>query len=114
MTRVHNLGFPRIGHKRELKKATEAYWSGEIDGAELEARGAQLRERHWRIQQTCGVDLVPVGDFTFYDQMLDMSCTLGAIPPPLWLLWWPSRSRYLLCHGPWFQDPARYGDDQVV
>ncbi|MBU2754068.1 5-methyltetrahydropteroyltriglutamate--homocysteine S-methyltransferase [Acidithiobacillus sp. CV18-2] len=81
MTRVHNLGFPRIGHKRELKKATEAYWSGEIDGAELEARGAQLRERHWRIQQTCGVDLVPVGDFTFYDQMLDMSCTLGAIPP---------------------------------
>ncbi|MEY2340865.1 5-methyltetrahydropteroyltriglutamate--homocysteine S-methyltransferase [Acidithiobacillus sp. IBUN Pt1247-S3] len=81
MTRVHNLGFPRIGHKRELKKATEAYWSGDIDGAELEARGAQLRERHWRIQQTCGVDLIPVGDFTFYDQMLDMSCTLGAIPP---------------------------------
>jgi 5-methyltetrahydropteroyltriglutamate--homocysteine methyltransferase len=81
MTRMHNLGFPRIGHKRELKKATEAYWSGEIDAAELEARGAQLRERHWRIQQTCGVELVPVGDFTFYDQMLDMSCTLGAVPP---------------------------------
>ncbi len=81
MTRVHNLGFPRIGHKRELKKATEAYWAGEMDANQLEAQGAILRERHWRIQQTCGVDLVPVGDFSFYDQMLDMSCTLGAIPP---------------------------------
>jgi len=81
MTRVHNLGFPRIGHKRELKKALESFWSGEIDGAELEARAAVLRERHWRIQQTCGIDLVPVGDFSLYDQMLDMSCTLGAIPP---------------------------------
>ncbi len=81
MTRVHNLGFPRIGHKRELKKATEAYWAGEMDANQLEAQGANLRERHWRIQQTCGVDLVPVGDFSFYDQMLDMSCTLGAIPP---------------------------------
>ncbi|WP_291511273.1 5-methyltetrahydropteroyltriglutamate--homocysteine S-methyltransferase [Acidithiobacillus sp.] len=81
MTRVHNLGFPRIGHKRELKKALESFWSGEIDGEELEARAAQLRERHWRIQQTCGVELIPVGDFSLYDQMLDMSCTLGAIPP---------------------------------
>ncbi|MBU2824850.1 5-methyltetrahydropteroyltriglutamate--homocysteine S-methyltransferase, partial [Acidithiobacillus ferrooxidans] len=42
---------------------------------------AQLRDRHWRIQQTCGMDLVPVGDFSLYDHMLDMSCTLGAIPP---------------------------------
>lgn len=81
MTRVHNLGFPRIGHKRELKKALESFWSGEIDGMELEARAAQLRERHWRIQQTCGVELIPVGDFSLYDQMLDMSCTLGAVPP---------------------------------
>ncbi len=81
MTRVHNLGFPRIGHRRELKKATESFWAGELDAAGLEAQGAGLRERHWRIQQTCGVHLVPVGDFSFYDQMLDMSCTLGAIPP---------------------------------
>ncbi len=81
MTRVHNLGFPRIGHRRELKKATESFWAGELDAAGLEAQGAALRERHWRIQQTCGAGLVPVGDFSFYDQMLDMSCTLGAIPP---------------------------------
>ncbi len=81
MTVVHNLGFPRIGHKRELKKALESFWSKEIDEKELQSRAALLRERHWRIQQTCGVDIVPVGDFSLYDHMLDMSVTLGAIPP---------------------------------
>ncbi len=81
MTSVHSLGFPRIGHKRELKKALESFWSKEIDEKELQSRAAQLRDRHWRIQQTCGMDLVPVGDFSLYDHMLDMSCTLGAVPP---------------------------------
>ncbi len=81
MASIHNLGFPRIGHKRELKKALESFWSREIDEKALQSRAAQLRERHWRIQQTCGLDQVPVGDFSLYDHMLDMSCTLGAIPP---------------------------------
>ncbi|MCL4526147.1 MAG: 5-methyltetrahydropteroyltriglutamate--homocysteine S-methyltransferase [Gammaproteobacteria bacterium] len=81
MTSVHSLGFPRIGHKRELKKALESFWSREIDEQELQSRAAQLRDRHWQIQQNCGMDLVPVGDFSLYDHMLDMSCTLGAIPP---------------------------------
>ena len=78
MTTVHNLGFPRIGAKRELKFALESYWKGESSRDELKGLGAQLRQRHWQNQQ--GLDLVPVGDFAFYDQVLDMSFTLGNLP----------------------------------
>ncbi len=78
MTTTHNLGFPRIGAKRELKFALESYWKGDSSRDELKALGAHLRQRHW-INQT-GLDLVPVGDFAFYDQMLDMSFTLGNLP----------------------------------
>ncbi|WP_076998070.1 5-methyltetrahydropteroyltriglutamate--homocysteine S-methyltransferase [Variovorax sp. KK3] len=78
MTTIHNLGFPRIGARRELKFALESYWKGATTRDELLAIGAQLRERHWNDQQ--GLDLVPVGDFAFYDQMLDMSFTLGNLP----------------------------------
>lgn len=78
MVTTHNLGFPRIGAKRELKFAVESYWKGESSRDELKARGAQLRQRHW-INQSA-LDLVPVGDFAFYDQMLDMSFTLGNLP----------------------------------
>jgi len=78
MITTHNLGFPRIGAKRELKFALESYWQGQTARGELEATGAQLRRRHWADQ--AGIDLVPVGDFSFYDQVLDMSCTLGNLP----------------------------------
>ncbi|GAA5232047.1 5-methyltetrahydropteroyltriglutamate--homocysteine S-methyltransferase [Verticiella sediminum] len=78
MARTHNLGFPRIGAKRELKFAQEAYWKGQSSLAELKASGAKLRQRHWENQ--AGLDLVPVGDFSFYDQVLDMSFTLGNLP----------------------------------
>ncbi|RZL06517.1 MAG: 5-methyltetrahydropteroyltriglutamate--homocysteine S-methyltransferase, partial [Rubrivivax sp.] len=78
MTTTHNLGFPRIGAKRELKFALESYWKGDSSRDELKALGAQLRQRHWAHQ--AGLDLVPVGDFSFYDQMLDMSFTLGNLP----------------------------------
>ncbi|MBB3178588.1 5-methyltetrahydropteroyltriglutamate--homocysteine S-methyltransferase [Variovorax sp. Sphag1AA] len=78
MTTTHNLGFPRIGAKRELKFALESYWKGESSRSELEELGAQLRQRHWNDQQ--GIDLVPIGDFSFYDQVLDMSFTLGNLP----------------------------------
>ena len=78
MTTIHNLGFPRIGARRELKFALESYWKGESARSELKALGAQLRERHWASQQD--LDLVPVGDFSFYDQVLDMSFTLGNLP----------------------------------
>jgi len=78
MTTIHNLGFPRIGAKRELKFALESYWNGESSLDELKALGAQLRQRNWENQT--GLDLVPVGDFAFYDQVLDMSFTLGNLP----------------------------------
>jgi len=78
MTKIHNLGFPRIGAKRELKFGLEAYWKGQSGRDELKALGARLRARHWADQQA--LDLVPVGDFSFYDQVLDMSFTLGNLP----------------------------------
>jgi 5-methyltetrahydropteroyltriglutamate--homocysteine methyltransferase len=81
MTKAANLGFPRIGAKRELKKATEAYWKGEIDAATLRSAGAQLRATHWKLQREAGIDIIPSNDFSFYDQMLDMTAMLGAVPP---------------------------------
>lgn len=78
MTTIHNLGFPRIGARRELKFALESYWKGESSLDELKALGADLRQRHWN--QQAGLDLAPVGDFSFYDQVLDMSFALGNLP----------------------------------
>lgn len=78
MVTTHNLGFPRIGAKRELKFALENYWTGKSSQDELMSLGAQLRQRHW--EQQSGFDLIPVGDFSFYDQVLDMSFMLGNIP----------------------------------
>lgn len=78
MANTHNLGFPRIGSKRELKFALEAYWKGESSCDELKTLGTKLRKRHWQDQKD--LDLVPVGDFAFYDQVLDMSFTLGNLP----------------------------------
>ncbi|AWJ93714.1 5-methyltetrahydropteroyltriglutamate--homocysteine S-methyltransferase (plasmid) [Azospirillum baldaniorum] len=78
MATTHTLGFPRIGAKRELKFALEAYWKGASSRDELVRVGADLRKRHWRDQGA--LDLVPVGDFAFYDQVLDMSFTLGNLP----------------------------------
>ncbi|CAN6484263.1 unnamed protein product [Victoria cruziana] len=77
--KTHNLGFPRIGARRELKFALESYWKGQSSREDLQALGAQLRQRHWA-QQQARCDLVPVGDFAFYDQVLDMSFTLGHLP----------------------------------
>ncbi len=78
MVTTHNLGFPRIGAKRELKFALESYWKGQSSRDELKALGARLRQRHWENQST--LDFAPVGDFAFYDQVLDMSFTLGNLP----------------------------------
>ncbi len=78
MVTTHNLGFPRIGAKRELKFALETYWKGQSSRDELKATGEQLRARHWANQ--AGLDFAPVGDFAFYDQVLDMSFTLGNLP----------------------------------
>ncbi len=77
---THNLGFPRIGADRELKKALEAYWRGDIDQAQLLQVGRNLRERHWRLQADAGLNWIPTGDFAWYDQVLTLSATLGNIP----------------------------------
>ncbi len=80
VTLATNLGFPRMGPYRELKMALESYWSGRTTAEDLERTGAELRERHWRFQAGHGIDHVPCGDFSFYDQVLDTAQWLGAIP----------------------------------
>ncbi|ACE83506.1 5-methyltetrahydropteroyltriglutamate--homocysteine S-methyltransferase [Cellvibrio japonicus] len=77
---THNLGFPRIGADRELKKALEAYWRGDITQAQLEQTGRKLRQTHWQWQADAGLSLIPTGDFAWYDQVLTLSATLGNIP----------------------------------
>ncbi len=77
---THNLGYPRIGEHRELKKATEAYWQGQSSLEELERTGTELRRRHWLKQRDAGMDWVPVGDFSFYDHVLDTTCMVGNVP----------------------------------
>ena len=78
MVSTHSLGFPRIGAKRELKFVLESYWKGEISKEELITQGALLRQRHWKDQDS--LTWAPIGDFAFYDQVLDMSFTLGNLP----------------------------------
>ncbi|WP_447642754.1 MULTISPECIES: 5-methyltetrahydropteroyltriglutamate--homocysteine S-methyltransferase [Chitinophagaceae] len=80
MMQTHNLGYPRIGSRRELKKAEEAYWGGKIAVNELLQTGKEIRLHNWKLQQETGIQLVPVNDFSFYDQMLDMSLMVGSIP----------------------------------
>ncbi len=77
---THNLGYPRIGSNRELKKACEQYWSGKISVEELIKVGRDTCTLNWRIQQQAGIDLIPSNDFSYYDHVLDMSLTVGAIP----------------------------------
>ncbi|WP_336778608.1 5-methyltetrahydropteroyltriglutamate--homocysteine S-methyltransferase [Pantoea sp. USHLN256] len=76
----HTLGFPRVGLRRELKKAQESYWAGKSSQEELLAVGRELRARHWQQQQDAGVDLLPVGDFAWYDHVLTTSLMLGNVP----------------------------------
>ncbi len=80
MALAHNLGFPRIGRDRELKKALEAHWKGDLDTAGLRAVGRELRAAHWQLQKDAGIELLPVGDFAWYDQVLTHSLMFGVIP----------------------------------
>ncbi len=77
---THNLGFPRIGHQRELKKALESYWAGRSSSEDLIEVGRQIRQRNWRLQQAAGIDLIPSNDFSFYDHVLDTCALVGAVP----------------------------------
>lgn len=80
MARTHISGFPRIGAHRELKFAQESFWRGESDDAYLRGVGKELRARHWELQRAAGLDFVAVGDFAWYDPMLNLTALLGALP----------------------------------
>ncbi len=76
----HNLGFPRIGAKRELKKAVESYWRSEMSQDQLKQIGQEIRREHWKLQHKAGLNLIPVGDFSWYDHVLTTSALLGVVP----------------------------------
>ena len=79
MTSSATLGYPRIGPRRELKKALETYWvDGNADA--LQETAMAMRAAGWATQKSHGLDHIPSNDFSFYDQVLDMCCLLGAIP----------------------------------
>jgi 5-methyltetrahydropteroyltriglutamate--homocysteine methyltransferase len=80
MLKTAVLGYPRIGAGRELKKATESYWKGEISKEALLKTGAEIRKANWLTQKQAGIDVIPSNDFSFYDQVLDMTALLGAVP----------------------------------
>ncbi len=80
MNTFHLAGYPRVGAKRELKFAVEAFWKGNKSESELRQMAADIRQQNWATQISAGADLLPVGDFSFYDHVLDTVCALGAIP----------------------------------
>ncbi|MFQ5689178.1 MAG: 5-methyltetrahydropteroyltriglutamate--homocysteine S-methyltransferase [Gemmatimonadota bacterium] len=75
-----NLGYPRIGRDRELKRATEGYWKGERSPAELHDVASRLRTSGWERQRTSGIEQIPSNDFSLYDHVLDAIALLGAVP----------------------------------
>ena len=80
MVLTANLGFPRVGADRELKRALERHWRGDVDTDELQAVARELRARHWRLQQSIGIDHIPSNDFSLYDHVLDTAWMVGAVP----------------------------------
>jgi 5-methyltetrahydropteroyltriglutamate--homocysteine methyltransferase len=75
-----NLGFPRIGAHRELKKALEGYWASKLSEAELLAKAKELRQQHWQWQRQAGITHIPSNDFSLYDHVLDTTAMVGAVP----------------------------------
>ena len=80
MSKNYVIGFPRIGEQRELKKALEAYWSKQSELKGLETTAKELRQKHWQYQKDAGIGFISCNDFSLYDNMLDTSVMLGAIP----------------------------------
>lgn len=80
MALAHSLGFPRTGRDLELKKAQKAFSNGELDEAGLREVGRELRKAHWALQKNAGIELLPVGDFAWHDQVLNHSLMFGVIP----------------------------------
>lgn len=80
MAQAANLGFPRIGAWRELKKALEAHWKGDLSISDLGVEAARLRALHWQAQKSAGIEVIPSNDFSLYDQVLDTTALMGAVP----------------------------------
>jgi len=80
MVQATNLGYPRIGAKRELKKALEQFWSGNLSETVLLEQTGSLRKQHWLLQQRLGLQHIPSNDFSLYDQVLDTIALVGAVP----------------------------------
>lgn len=80
MTKISSLGYPRLGENREWKKLIESYWSKKITQQELFEGAKALRTDFLKKQLNAGLDLIPVGDFSFYDQILDLSVQFNIIP----------------------------------
>ena len=81
MARTALLGLPRVGPRRELKFALEAHWAGRLGADELRETARALRAASWQRAQAAGIDVIPSGDFSLYDHVLDTAWALGAIPP---------------------------------
>ncbi len=80
MLKTANLGFPRIGANRELKKAIESYWKKTSNAADLQKSAAEIRAKNWQTQKSAGIASIPSNDFSFYDQILDAQALFGAVP----------------------------------
>jgi 5-methyltetrahydropteroyltriglutamate--homocysteine methyltransferase len=80
MTKTAVLGYPRIGARRELKRALERFWSRDIDEASLLKEAGRIRAAHWQAQADAGISLIPSGDFSLYDHVLDTAAMVGALP----------------------------------
>jgi 5-methyltetrahydropteroyltriglutamate--homocysteine methyltransferase len=80
MIKAHVIGTPRIGKQREMKRAVEAYWAKKTDQKTLLEDAKKIRKENWQLQKDAGLDFVTVGDFSFYDHVLDMAVTLGVVP----------------------------------
>ncbi|KXT75681.1 5-methyltetrahydropteroyltriglutamate--homocysteine S-methyltransferase [Streptococcus sp. DD12] len=80
MTQISSLGYPRLGENREWKKLIESYWAGQISQEDLFAQAKELRLEFLKKQDQAGLDLIPVGDFSLYDHILDLSLQFNIIP----------------------------------
>jgi len=80
MSKNYVVGFARIGEQRELKKVLEAYWAKKSDFKEVKKVASELKKRHWNYQRDAGIEFISSNDFSYYDNMLDMSVVLNAIP----------------------------------
>ena len=78
------LAYPRIGRQRQLKRALEAYWAGRSSETELLEAASKLRQENLArlVELGLGASDASLADApSFYDQVLDATVLLGAIPP---------------------------------